>query len=141
MFGSRVFLVGGYGGSAAVTCLWQSGVPFFYPSIEPKLGFERCEAAPSPDEYNNPEVARAHLTTGSLIAQSTVDIAVLLCLGRRCLFVRGDHLPVQVADPSVGDGGSSHAAGLASRGEADFQLLPLRFIASQAVSGLDQHGA
>lgn len=27
--------------------VWQSGVPFFYPSIEPKVGFKRCGAAPS----------------------------------------------------------------------------------------------
>ena len=31
--------------------VWQSGVPFFYPSIEPMVGSERREAAPSIDEH------------------------------------------------------------------------------------------
>ena len=64
--------------------MWQSGLPFFDPSVEPKLGFERREAAPSGDEHESPVAQRARLTTESLIAQSCVDMATLLSYAAVC---------------------------------------------------------
>ena len=58
--------------------IWQSGVPFFYPSIAPKVGFERCGAAPSGYEHGSSVAPRARPATGSWIAHLAVDMAVLL---------------------------------------------------------------
>ena len=71
-------------------CDVWSGNPVFHSSIRalsPSWDSKRCEAAPSRDEQESPDALRARLTTGSLIAQSTVDMAVLHSYAAVCVSV------------------------------------------------------
>ena len=88
------------------TVLTQSGVPFFYPSIEPKVGFERREAAlPSYEREAQWHVELAPLPEADCtMNRPHVDSPFL---------DSQLHLPVQLTNPTVRHRGVGDAAGLA----------------------------